>query len=148
MNINFQEMLGNLMDTTDELQNKDICLITNEKLEENHVKLFCNHKFNYNPILNEVIKQKKFSSGLETQKLYSYQIKCPYCRNVQNKILPYNSKFPKYNNINWSLEHCMNVNKCCYVFMSGKKKNELCCKLTHGKYCLTHFKIMEKKKKK
>lgn len=68
----------------------DICLITQEKLHPNHVTLNCNHKFNYVPIYNEIVNQKnKQNNVYEITKLSHYQIKCPYCRSITNKLIPY-----------------------------------------------------------
>jgi hypothetical protein len=68
----------------------NICLITKEKLEPNHITLSCNHKFNYVPLYNEVVNQKNKQNNMyETTKLSANQIKCPYCRVLTNKLLPY-----------------------------------------------------------
>ena len=65
----------------------NICLISNEPLEKEHITFTCKHKFNYGSIYNEISNQKKINY-LETQKLKLWQIKCPYCRNVQESIRP------------------------------------------------------------
>ena len=54
-----EELMKMLQESYDE-DNNDIetCLISGEVLEDNHVKLECNHKFNYKHIYNEVYKQK------------------------------------------------------------------------------------------
>lgn len=68
----------------------NICLITKEKLEPNHITLSCNHKFNYVPLYNEVVNQKNKQNNMyEITKLSANQIKCPYCRVITNKLLPY-----------------------------------------------------------
>ena len=48
-----------LQDNTNETNTEDLCLITNENLEDNYIKLKCGHKFNYLPLYNEVVHQKK-----------------------------------------------------------------------------------------
>ena len=40
------------------------------------------------PLFNEVINQKSYN-GLETTYLSINQIKCPYCRYITNKLMPY-----------------------------------------------------------
>ena len=40
----------------------DFCLISQEKLETNFVKLECNHKFNYESMFYEILYQKKKKS--------------------------------------------------------------------------------------
>ena len=75
---------------TDADADTNICLITKEKLEPNHITLSCNHKFNYVPLYNEVVNQKNKQNNIyEIAKLSSNQIKCPYCRAITNKLLPY-----------------------------------------------------------
>jgi len=69
---------------------ENICLISKEKLHPNHITLKCNHKFNYMPIYKEVLYQKTKSNTMyEVTKLQPYQIKCPYCRTITNKLLPF-----------------------------------------------------------
>ena len=144
---NFNELLLNMLNNkTCELNNQSICLITNETLIDDHITLFCNHSFNYNAIFKEIKKQKEYNS-LETHKLKSYQIKCPYCRNIQNKLLPYNNKYSKVFGVNHPLEHTMFVKKCIYMFKSGKRKNQLCDKLSPIDFCQVHSKIMKNRKK-
>ena len=45
-------------DTDDSDLEDDLCLITNQKLKSNFIKLICGHKFNYESIFNEVKNQK------------------------------------------------------------------------------------------
>ena len=69
----------------------DVCLISNEKLTENNVTLICGHKFNYIPLYYDIYNHKtKFNMKEKTDtKLKYYEIRCPYCRKKQNKLLPY-----------------------------------------------------------
>ena len=91
-NMDFYEELYKSLDDIDEYKN-DVCLITNQPLIENYVTLDCKHKFNYIPLYREVIVQKTI--GLSPNGYYTShslkrnEIKCPYCRNVQDKLLPY-----------------------------------------------------------
>ena len=68
--------------------NKERCLISNELLENNAITLVCNHKFNFLELYNEVVEQKT-KKLLDNSKLKLNEIKCPYCRTVNNKIMPY-----------------------------------------------------------
>ena len=97
-----EELLKCLCDDTDDTdESKDeTCLITGEKLKDNHLTLECKHKFNYDSIFNEVVSQKK-PTQLETTRLKKNQIKCPYCRKVQSGVLPYREGDQKYISINW-----------------------------------------------
>lgn len=82
---NVNVIISSSVDNTD-----NFCLITKEKLEPNHITLICNHKFNYVPLYNEVVNQKNKQNNMyEITKLSSNQIKCPYCRVITNKLLPY-----------------------------------------------------------
>ena len=64
----FNNQLMELLCEEDTQDTANYCLISNGLLEEDYIKLACNHKFNYDPIFNEVQNQKKYTS-LETQRL-------------------------------------------------------------------------------
>ena len=66
--------------------NNNICLITGEQLETNYIELDCKHCFNYIPIYNEVVYQKT-KRLLDNRFLKNNQIKCPYCRKINNNLL-------------------------------------------------------------
>ena len=55
-------------DDDDDENNKDVCLISGEKLETTPIQLECKHMYNYGAILDEVKNQKKFSA-LEINRL-------------------------------------------------------------------------------
>jgi hypothetical protein len=77
------------LDDADDSDNNDVCLITNQPLTENYVTLDCNHKFNYMPLFNDIKNHKKKFNSLEAHRLGQNEIRCPYCRNKQKKLLPY-----------------------------------------------------------
>jgi len=87
-NMNFYEELYKSLDNADDYKN-DVCLITNETLKENYVTLECNHKFNYIPLFNDIKNHKKKFNNLEAFRLNQNEIRCPYCRHKQKKLLPY-----------------------------------------------------------
>lgn len=102
-NINFyDELFKSLDDDSDDESN--LCLISGFPLDSKSVTLECNHKFNYEPLYKEICRQKfKFKTydphTLSKQdqikiraSALDYFIKCPYCRNVQFTILPYNEE--------------------------------------------------------
>jgi hypothetical protein len=97
--------------------------------------------------LNE-IKTQKVKNRLEIQKLKTKQIKCPYCRNIQDSLLPYLLGFPKIKNINYPLNLTYKPDSCKYVFKSGKQKNNECGKNCYGITCIYHQKILNKRKEK
>ena len=91
---------------------ENTCLISNEELEENCIKLTCSHKFNYNSIFQEIKNQKRYSN-LEVQKIKQHQIKCPYCRSVQNGLLPSREGYD-ITGVNWPKKHQYLPNSCIY----------------------------------
>ena len=144
----FNLTLLKLMENEENQDNDNICLISNETLERDFIKLDCKHTFNYKHIYEEIKKQKLLYNGLEITKLYTNQIKCPHCRHITNNVLPPRNGFQKINGVNWPLKYCLFTKKCCYVFKSGKKKNSICNKKSLNKYCPAHTKIMDNRKKK
>ena len=101
-----------------------LCLISSMPLETNYINLQCGHSFNYSPIFTEVSRQKKINY-LETQKIEKNQIKCPYCRKVQNGLLPFHKKYGKVKKVNWPPKHSYSTQRCTARIRSGKRKNEL-----------------------
>jgi len=78
------------LSTNDENYNTDNnCLISNEPLTENFVTLECNHKFNYLPLYKDILNHKKKFNVLESRALKTIELRCPYCKNIQKKLLPY-----------------------------------------------------------
>ena len=150
-NIDFYTMLHSIDDTSNNIINyNDFCLISNTKLTSTAIKLSCGHSFNYEPIYREVIKQKLNRSTLEVVKLAEYQIKCPYCRNIQEKLLPF-LKIPgtkRLYGVNHPLHKTMCNNLCEYQFKSGKNKGKTCDSICFFEYCNTHQTLVEKNKMK
>lgn len=78
-------------DTESDVDNdtsQGLCMITQTPLETDYVTLQCGHKFNYDAIFNDIYNHKKQFHELETSRLKKSQIRCPYCRNIQNCLLP------------------------------------------------------------
>jgi len=137
---NFQDMLMEAICTPD-IKTKKLCLISNEELEEQHVTLQCKHAFNYIPLFKEIVKQKKITNMLEVQKLKPNQLKCPYCRIVQNKVLPYNEKLrKKVIGVNWPPSISMLSNTCSAILKTGKRAGNSCGRACFNKYCSMHKK--------
>lgn len=141
----FNQMLAD-SDDEDSDENNNICLISHENLNENHVVLLCNHKFNYKYIYDEVYSQKYVINHNEIQKLSKFQFKCPYCRRIQNGVLPSHPDFGDTYGINCPQHMVIKTNNCCYKFASGKRKGMPCSKKCHKQYCNHHQKIMDNKK--
>jgi len=146
--MSFNDFLNELICKNDNetgSDNDNNCLITYEPLEPHFIKLECDHKFNYLPIFNEIKRQKTVSNYRETQRLSKRQLKCPYCRNVQQHILPPKVGFPKILFVNSPIKYSMMPHKCSYLFASGKKKNQCCSKPSLEPYCTGHKTIMDKR---
>ena len=148
-NINFYEELFKSYDTNEIEEVENCCLITNEALTENFVKLECGHTFNYNAIFNDIVNHKLKYNSMERKMIKSNEIRCPYCRHIQTKLLPYidgmekingvnyfNTTINEYNNIFQIGEHCGTEN------CTSKYVKLLPCM---GKsYCFKHYYIEQK----
>ena len=129
----FTELLEEEMNTTNNYSNT--CLISGEALNDTHVCLPCNHKYNYYPIYREVINQRKTST------FRTAQIKCPYCRTKHPYVLPYIS-MEGVESIRWvngPARYQLLPNKCIYVFKSNASK--ICNKPCMNSMCQHHTKI-------
>ncbi len=124
------------------------CLISGEVLDNTKVTLMCNHSFNYTHIFNEIFMQKYKPSIKEIQKLKRHQLKCPYCRNIQDYILPPLNGFDNILYINHPLSMVMMKNTCSYKFKTGKRKNLECKKPCLQEYCIQHTKTLQNRNNK
>jgi hypothetical protein len=146
-NQKFTEELLNLINKED-IDDDDCCLIDGQPLQtQNYIELQCSHKFNYLSIFNELKIQRNYNN-LEVQKLKSYQIKCPYCRNIHNGILPYNKHIicDKIRGINWPPSKVLKIKICKAILKSGKRKGESCAKPCVYNFCNMHKKTNAKNK--
>ena len=128
-----------------------ICLLTHESLKDNYITLQCNHTFNYLPLYHEIVNQKTIFNHYETTRLYSNEIKCPYCRTVTHKLLPYipDPQVSIKRGINFPSKNCLKLYECSWVIKSGQKKNCNCSESGYTNnnltYCLKHHKMLDKK---
>ena len=146
----------------------NLCLITNDKLDNEHVELECGHKFNYDAIYNDVYNHKMKYNKMERYPLRSNEIRCPYCRNIQKKLLPTMVDKPNIHGINYFNQEAemmsamfynpkyKYVSGCCFyvtVVDDTNATENIYCNDTHVKYfqknhkyyCKTHSKMMRKK---
>ena len=137
--LNFNEQLWKMLSDDDPKDNNEkVCLISGEKLEENHVKLDCGHCFNYDCLFNELLNQRK-GNRLETQKTTNHQIKCPYCRNNHKGILPWYEGYKKIKYVNCQQINVKIAKTCVAILKSGKRKGKECgCIAKYGDYCGKH----------
>jgi hypothetical protein len=156
-NINFYDELYKSLDNIkieepkEHVSDNHFCLITQKPLTENYVELECKHKFNYNAIFHDVLNHKKKFNTMERHILKINEIRCPYCRNIQKKLLPYVDGFSKIHGINHIDEENINSHylkmgylkgKCCYKDEKCEKCDNVLVKMmmTHNKsYCYTHY---------
>ena len=131
-----------ISENNNELMSNNNCLITNERLENNFIKLDCNHCFNYVAIYNEIVQQKLYKLQ-DNKKLKLNEIKCPYCRKITDKLIPY---FKYYNvkqikGVNSPKNLCMNINQCQHINKNNEKCNENACITNDGIFCNKHLKL-------
>jgi hypothetical protein len=114
-------------------EDNNLCLITNQPLEDKFVQLICGHKFNYKPLYIDIKNHKQKFNNYEghTSKLKLNEIRCPYCRTKQNTVLPYYEELglKKINGVNMfdpslMLKYYNSNNyiypKCCYLIPNPK----------------------------
>ena len=101
--------------------------------------------------MKRFIRQKTIKNLSEITKLQVNQIKCPYCRNITNNILPYIKleNIEKIWGVNQPKKFSLSLFKCEYIYKSGKNKG-ICCgktadKFDFGNFCTKHFKIKKNK---
>jgi hypothetical protein len=126
-NINFYSELSNLLNKKEEEEISNLCLISNLPLTEHFIKLECGHSFNYLPLYKDIINHKQKYNYMELNCciLKTEQIRCPYCRNIQNNLLPYKELdgVEKIHGINYIDENYNKYNKTFIGTCSYKKLN-------------------------
>ena len=137
MELQFNNLL-NIYLNNEEKENDDICLISYENLTEDHVTLQCGHKFNYKYLYDEVVSQKNKKNFNEIVTLLKNEIKCPYCRTIHKKLLPYNSRYP-YDKYIMS-KKTEKRNTCIAILKSGPRKGEICNRQCDNNLCYIHRK--------
>jgi hypothetical protein len=159
-NINFYDELYKSLDnikieeSKEHVNEKHLCLISQKPLTENYVVLECNHKFNYNAIFHDVLNHKKKFNTMERHSLKINEIRCPYCRNIQKKLLPHVEGFPKVHGINYIDEENINSHylkmgyirgKCSYQDEKCQKCDNVMVKMMityNQSYCYTHYSLV------
>lgn len=152
--INFYDELYKSLDVEeDSEEDKKLCLITNQPLIDNYITLECGHNFNYIPIYKDILNHKQKFNGMEggNGRLYTNQIRCPYCRNKQYKLLPYYEELglPKVNGVNFydpnikQTNYTSNHKKCMFKYPNqnydpSKSETELNSKYLTNMKCLNY----------
>jgi hypothetical protein len=132
----------------EEQEHDNACLITNDPLNLFHVSLECGHKFNYEPLYQEVLRQKgRFGFHNYHEKIGLYQVKCPYCRTLTNRLLPCVGQHPV-------IKRLVGVNAPAAMCMPGIECSHTKCEVNAfyeheaKPYCMRHYKIALKSKSK
>ena len=117
----------------DDINNNNLCLISKQLLTDKFVEMDCGHKFNYVPLYNDTVNHKLKFNNMEAihGRLKKNQMRCPYCRKIQNKLLPYYEDIPGVKKIEFvnfidenkiytedkeyvskiSIQHCMHLSE-------------------------------------
>lgn len=151
LDLNFFEELKKMQSQPELLPDSgehDVCLITNEPLNAFHVSLKCGHKFNYEPLYQEVLRQKgRLGIHNYHEKIEFNQIKCPYCRTMTPQLLPYigqHAVIKRFAGVNSPSHMCMPGVKCCTESCHVNAFYEHDAR----QYCLRHYNIALKPKSK
>jgi len=106
--LNFFDELNKSLNI-EEVENdvQEMCLISNKELTYNYVTLDCKHKFNYEPLYNDILNHKTKYNSLERRQLRMTEIRCPYCRNIQSRLLPQCDGFENTHGVNYIDEYLM-----------------------------------------
>lgn len=142
--IDFYSELNKPDDCEEILTDDKTCLITGKPLEQNSITLECKHSFNYTSLFKEVCRQKTYNVH-DPMPLRVWEMKCPYCRQITNNILPF---IPTVINklvrgVNMPSVYCMIFKPCDHVFRQGSHKGDKCNKngfeSVYGNVCEKHY---------
>jgi len=159
-NVNFYDELYKSLDEPDDGNELNVCLITNKPLEEDCIALSCNHKFNYDALYNDILNHKKKYNSMERLSVKVTQIRCPYCRTIQDSLLPEKWGYKNVHGVNFydkELENLSNMNclpssftkgKCCHKYPDALDSHQGCINkyvkklhLDNMSYCPEHYNI-------
>jgi len=117
-------------ETKDEMNEDNTCLLSGLPLTHMAARLPCGHNFNYLQLYREVRVQKRHNpSSLEDTRLRSNQFKCPYCRHLYDKLLPYVEMdgVVSLTGVNAaSPARTLNLYPCQHVITRGKRSGSMC----------------------
>jgi hypothetical protein len=124
------------------------CLITHQPLNAFHVRLTCGHAFNYEPLFQEVMRQKgRLGMHNYHEPIATHQIKCPYCRSMTNRLLPYIGTSPhplikRFAGVNAPAHMCMPGTPC----QAKKCHANAFYECNQALYCHKHYQVALKPK--
>ena len=143
--LNKNEDTDNDITCNNEAHYDNKCLISGNELNEEYtIRLSCGHSFDYIALLNDTYESKyglSYKSHYNYVKIRDHQLRCPYCRQIQNNILPYYPELEKrrIRGVNHPLNWGMGNNSCSYKFKSGKNKGQLCGRKCYRDKCNLHY---------
>ena len=129
---------------------EDACLLTGEALGMNHIALKCGHAFNYAPLFNELRREKTRHNPKEIQRVQTNQIKCPYCRQVHNGLLPFVPTITteRLRGVNAPDKYTMTLCACEWKMKNGSRSGQLCggsaFQTQYGSRCEKHWRTEER----
>jgi hypothetical protein len=164
-NISFYEELYKSLDEEEGENDIGVCLITDNPLTAHSVTMDCGHKFNYEPLYNDILNHKKKYNNMERCILKTMEIRCPYCRKVQKNLLPYYEELGlgKVHGVNY-IDELIQIKEstgysnkwehgvCCFEWFDPSQNIAIPCKNTQvmlveptgKKYCYHHRYIAQK----
>lgn len=146
--IDFWTELGK--DDEEGSDNENVCLLTGEALGMNYITLKCEHSFNYTPLFNELRREKTKHNPKEIQRVRTNQIKCPYCRQLHNGLLPFVPTITteRLRGVNAPDKYTMTLCECDWKMKNGNRKGELCgtnaFHTSFGNRCEKHWRAEER----
>jgi thiol-disulfide isomerase/thioredoxin len=89
-NVDFYKLLSESENSNE--KEDELCMISKNKLTDTHIILDCGHKFNYMPLLKDMYTRMYLSHDVKCLRGFPLnvdKIECPYCRRINNHILPF-----------------------------------------------------------
>lgn len=153
-NIDFYEQLKKSMEEDENEDSREShCLITNLPLVEPYITMKCGHSFNYIPLFKDVASVKA-NNHMERMRLKINQIRCPYCRSVENHVLPHIREYKcgRKDGVNYldvakhSMRDFIIYSECkCDICETTEKTIMSPCADKH--YCLKHYNELYSRKR-
>ena len=141
-----------LEDDSNITNDDNICMLTKTPLTNNYITLLCDHKFNYNCLVDEIFASKYNYNRYDSQRrLLKNEIRCPYCRSVNTGLLPVIKNQQTIKGVTSKNKHIPH-RTCNYVIKRGKRKGEICNSIhayddDNGTFCEKHHKTIANEKR-
>ena len=133
--VNLWELLAT--NNVTEPEQSEVCLLTGDKLGPNHVKMPCNHTFNYASLVKELVALRTPSEYC-SHRLPPRTLICPYCRQVSEGLLLHIDSeagdVPIKNITTCTAARAIPHRECEHLFKTGSAKGKNC-QSKHAYYC-------------